>query len=174
MGFNIAEGPEVETDYYCFEALNFPKDHPARDMQDTLFISEKVILRTHTSPMQIRTMEKKKPPVWVIVPGRTYRRDSDVTHTPMFNQVEGLVVDEGITFGDLKGVLTAFVHQYFSPDTPVRFRPSFFPFTEPSAEVDIGCVICGGQGCRVCSHTGWIEILGSRHGRSQCLQVCGL
>ena len=161
MGFNVAEGPEIETDYYCFEALNFPKDHPARDMQDTLFVSDEVVLRTHTSPMQVRTMEKYRPPVWVIVPGKTYRRDSDVSHTPMFHQIEGLVVDRGITFGDLKGVLISFVHQFFSPDTPVRFRPSFFPFTEPSAEVDIGCVICGGDGCRVCGHTGWIEILGS-------------
>jgi phenylalanyl-tRNA synthetase alpha chain len=161
MGFNVAEGPEVETDYYCFEALNFPKDHPARDMQDTLFVSDDVVLRTHTSPMQVRTMEKQKPPVWVVVPGKTYRRDSDVTHTPMFHQIEGLVVDVGITFGDLVGTLEAFVHQFFSPDTPVRLRPSFFPFTEPSAEVDIGCVICKGRGCRVCGHTGWLEILGS-------------
>ncbi|MFH1090125.1 MAG: phenylalanine--tRNA ligase subunit alpha [Pseudomonadota bacterium] len=161
MGFNVAEGPEVELDYYCFEALNFPKEHPARDMQDTLFISEEVVLRTHTSPMQVRTMEKERPPVWVVVPGKTYRRDSDVTHTPMFHQIEGLVVDKGITFGDLKGVLTSFVHQFFSPDTPLRFRPSFFPFTEPSAEVDIGCVICRGAGCRVCGQSGWLEILGS-------------
>jgi phenylalanyl-tRNA synthetase alpha chain len=161
MGFNVAEGPEVELDYYNFEALNFPSDHPARDMQDTLFVADKVVLRTHTSPMQVRTMESQKPPVWVIVPGKTYRRDSDVTHTPMFHQIEGLVVDKGITFGDLKGVLTSFAHQFFSPDTPVRLRPSFFPFTEPSAEVDIGCVICKGPGCRVCGHTGWIEILGS-------------
>ena len=161
MGFNVAEGPEVELDYYNFEALNIPRDHPARDMQDTLYISDNVVLRTHTSPMQIRTMEKKRPPVWVVVPGKTYRRDSDVTHTPMFHQIEGLVVDRGITFGDLKGVLTSFVHQFFSPDTPVRFRPSFFPFTEPSAEVDIGCVICHGAGCRTCGHTGWLEILGS-------------
>ena len=161
MGFNIAEGPEVELDYYNFEALNFPKDHPARDMQDTLYISDDVVLRTHTSPMQIRTMEKKRPPVWVAVPGKTFRRDSDVSHTPMFHQIEGLVVDRGITFGDLKGVLTSFVHQFFSPDTPLRFRPSFFPFTEPSAEVDIGCVICRGQGCRTCGYTGWLEILGS-------------
>ena len=161
MGFNVAEGPEVELDYYCFEALNFPKDHPARDMQDTLFVSDNVVLRTHTSPMQVRVMEKQRPPVWVVVPGKTYRRDSDLTHSPMFHQVEGLVVDEGITFGDLKGVLTSFVHQFFSSDTPVRFRPSFFPFTEPSAEVDIGCVICGGRGCRTCGMTGWLEILGS-------------
>jgi phenylalanyl-tRNA synthetase alpha chain len=161
MGFNIAEGPEVELDYYCFEALNFPKDHPARDMQDTLFVSDTVVLRTHTSPMQVRVMENQRPPVWVVVPGKTYRRDSDMTHTPMFHQVEGLVVDKGITFGDLKGVLTQFVHRFFSPDTPLRLRPSFFPFTEPSAEVDIGCVICGGRGCRTCGQTGWLEILGS-------------
>jgi len=161
MGFDIAEGPEVELDYYCFEALNFPKDHPARDMQDTLFITDDVLLRTHTSSMQVRTMEKQKPPVWAIFPGKTYRRDSDMTHTPMFHQVEGLVVDKGITFGDLKGVLHSFVHQFFSPDVPLRFRPSFFPFTEPSAEVDIGCVICGGAGCRVCGYSGWLEILGS-------------
>jgi phenylalanyl-tRNA synthetase alpha chain len=161
LGFNVVEGPEVELDYYNFEALNFPPDHPARDMQDTLFVSDKVLLRTHTSPMQVRTMEKQRPPVWVVVPGKTYRRDSDVTHTPMFHQIEGLVVDKGITFGDLKGVLTSFVHQFFSPDTPVRLRPSFFPFTEPSAEVDIGCVICRGSGCRVCGQTGWLEILGS-------------
>jgi len=161
MGFDVVEGPEIELDYYNFEALNFPKDHPARDMQDTLYISDSVVLRTHTSPMQVRTMEKRRPPVWVVVPGKTFRRDSDVTHTPMFHQVEGLVVDRGITFGDLKGVLISFVHQFFSPDTPVRFRPSFFPFTEPSAEVDIGCVICRGKGCRVCGHTGWLEILGS-------------
>jgi phenylalanyl-tRNA synthetase alpha chain len=161
MGFDIAEGPEVELDYYNFEALNFPKDHPARDMQDTLYVSDNVVLRTHTSPMQVRTMEKKRPPVWVVIPGKTFRRDSDVSHTPMFHQIEGLVVDKGITFGDLKGVLTSFVHQFFSPDTPLRFRPSFFPFTEPSAEVDIGCVICRGKGCRTCGFTGWLEILGS-------------
>jgi phenylalanyl-tRNA synthetase alpha chain len=161
MGFNVAEGPEVETDYYNFEALNIPKDHPARDMQDTLYVSDNVVLRTHTSPMQIRTMESRRPPVWVVVPGKTYRRDSDVTHTPMFHQIEGLAVDRGITFADLKGVLTSFVHQFFSPQTPVRFRPSFFPFTEPSAEVDIGCGICRGAGCRSCGWTGWLEILGS-------------
>jgi phenylalanyl-tRNA synthetase alpha chain len=161
MGFDIAEGPEVELDYYNFEALNFPKDHPARDMQDTFFVSDNIVLRTHTSPMQIRTMEKQPPPVRIITPGKVYRCDSDLTHTPMFNQVEGLLVDENISFGDLKGTLTAFVHQMFDEQTSLRFRPSFFPFTEPSAEVDILCVICRGQGCRVCSHTGWIEILGS-------------
>ena len=161
MGFEIAEGPEVELDYYNFEALNFPKDHPARDMQDTLFVSDDIVLRTHTSPLQIRTMEKQPPPVRIIMPGKVYRCDSDLTHTPMFNQVEGLLVDENISFGDLKGTLTAFVHQMFDEQTSLRFRPSFFPFTEPSAEVDILCVMCRGDGCRVCSHTGWIEILGS-------------
>ena len=161
MGFEIAEGPEVELDYYNFEALNFPKDHPARDMQDTLFVSDDIVLRTHTSPLQIRTMEKQPPPVRIIMPGKVYRCDSDLTHTPMFNQVEGLLVDENISFGDLKGTLTAFVHQMFDEQTSLRFRPSFFPFTEPSAEVDILCVMCRGQGCRVCSQTGWLEILGS-------------
>jgi len=161
LGFDIAEGPEVESDYYNFEALNFPKDHPARDMQDTFFVSQDVVLRTHTSPMQIRTMEKQPPPVRIVCPGKVYRCDSDLTHTPMFHQVEGLLVDENISFGDLKGVLTTFVHQMFDDQTSLRFRPSFFPFTEPSAEVDILCVICRGKGCRVCSQTGWIEILGS-------------
>ena len=161
MGFEIAEGPEVELDYYNFEALNFPKDHPARDMQDTLFVSEDIVLRTHTSPLQIRTMEKQQPPVRIIMPGKVYRCDSDLTHTPMFHQVEGLLVDENVSFGDLKGTLTAFVHQMFDEKTSLRFRPGFFPFTEPSAEVDILCVICRGAGCRVCSHTGWLEILGS-------------
>jgi phenylalanyl-tRNA synthetase alpha chain len=161
MGFEIAEGPEVELDYYNFEALNFPKDHPARDMQDTFFISDDIVLRTHTSPLQIRTMEKQQPPVRIIMPGKVYRCDSDLTHTPMFHQVEGLLVDENISFGDLKGTLTAFVHQMFDEQTSLRFRPGFFPFTEPSAEVDILCVMCRGKGCRVCSHTGWLEILGS-------------
>ena len=161
LGFDIAEGPEVETDYYNFEALNFPKDHPARDMQDTFFISDNIVLRTHTSPNQIRTMEKQSPPVRIIVPGKVYRCDSDLTHTPMFHQVEGLLVDENISFGDLKGILTTFIHQLFDERTSLRFRPSFFPFTEPSAEVDILCVMCRGKGCRVCSHTGWLEILGS-------------
>ncbi len=161
LGFSIVEGPEVETDYYNFEALNFPHDHPARDMQDTLFVSQDLLLRTHTSPMQVRTMEKNDPPVWVVVPGKTYRRDSDISHSPMFHQVEGLAVDQGITFADLKGVLTAFATAMFSPDTKIRLRPSFFPFTEPSAEVDIACVLCGGAGCRLCKGTGWLEILGS-------------
>jgi phenylalanyl-tRNA synthetase alpha chain len=161
LGFSLAEGPEVELDYYNFEALNIPKNHPARDMHDTFYVSDEVVLRTHTSPVQVRVMEKQSPPVRIICLGKVYRRDSDISHTPMFNQVEGLLVDEKVSFGDLKGVLTVFIHKMFSPDTPVRFRPSFFPFTEPSAEVDIQCVICQGEGCRVCSHTGWLEILGS-------------
>ncbi len=161
MGFEVVEGPEIELDYYNFEALNIPKDHPARDMQDTFYISEDVVLRTHTSPIQVRVMEKRKPPIQIIAPGKAYRCDSDMTHTPMFHQVEGLMVGKDVSFADLKGVLTIFVHQMFGRHVGVRFRPSFFPFTEPSAEVDIQCVICGGQGCRVCSYTGWLEILGS-------------
>jgi len=161
LGFEVVEGPEVELDYYNFEALNIPKGHPAREMQATFFISEDVVLRTHTSPMEVRTMEKQPPPVRIISPGPVYRRDSDPTHSPMFHQVEGLLVDKGITFADLKGVLTVFVHQMFGEKTRLRFRPSFFPFTEPSAEVDIECFICGGKGCGVCSNTGWLEILGS-------------
>ena len=161
MGFQVVKGPNVELDYYNFEALNLPKDHPARDMQDTFYISENVVLRTHTSPVQVRVMENRKPPVSVIAPGKVYRRDSDVSHTPMFHQVEGLLVDRDVSFGELKGTLTSFVHQMFGSDTSLRFRPSFFPFTEPSAEVDIQCVICGGEGCRTCSQTGWLEILGS-------------
>jgi phenylalanyl-tRNA synthetase alpha chain len=161
LGFGVAEGPEVEKDFYNFEALNIPKDHPARDMQDTFYISEDVVLRTHTSPVQIRTMLKHAPPVRVIAPGTVYRRDSDLTHSPMFHQVEGFLVDRHVTFGDLKGILTAFVTQYFNEKVGIRFRPSFFPFTEPSAEVDIQCVICGGKGCRVCKQSGWLEILGS-------------
>ena len=161
LGFEVVEGPEVELDYYNFEALNIPKGHPAREMQATFFISEDVVLRTHTSPVEVRTMEKHPPPVRIISPGPAYRRDSDPTHSPMFHQVEGLLVDKGITFADLKGVLTVFVHQMFGEGTRLRFRPSFFPFTEPSAEIDIECFICGGKGCGVCSNTGWLEILGS-------------
>jgi len=161
MGFRIAEGPEVESDYYNFEALNVPKYHPARDMQDTFYISDTVVLRTQTSPMQIRVMEQQAPPVAVVAPGKVYRCDSDLTHTPMFHQVEGLLVDEDVSFADLKGILTAFVHAMFDAQTSLRFRPSFFPFTEPSAEVDILCVMCRGRGCRVCSQSGWLEILGS-------------
>ncbi len=160
LGFEVVQGPEVELDYYNFEALNVPKDHPARDMQDTVYIEGEVLLRTQTSPVQIRVMEQKQPPIRIIAPGKVYRCDSDVTHSPMFHQVEGLAVAEDITFGDLKGTLAAFITQFFGPGTPVRFRPSYFPFTEPSAEVDIGCVICKGEGCRVCKNTGWLEVLG--------------
>jgi phenylalanyl-tRNA synthetase alpha chain len=172
LGFEAAEGPEIELDYYNFEALNFPKDHPARDMQDTFLIAptwlpswgkddSPVLLRTHTSPMQIRTMRAQKPPVRVTLPGRVFRRDSDITHTPMFHQVEGLMVDKGVTFAELKGTLNAFVTAFFGSDTKTRFRPSFFPFTEPSAEVDVSCFRCSGKGCRVCKMSGWLEVLGS-------------
>jgi phenylalanyl-tRNA synthetase alpha chain len=161
LGFQIAEGPEIELDYYNFEALNFPKDHPARDMQDTFFVENNLLLRTHTSPVQIRTMLNHAPPVRVIAPGTVYRCDYDATHSPMFHQIEGFMVDKGITFADLKGILTIFVTQYFGKDIGVRLRPSFFPFTEPSAEVDIACVICKGKGCRVCKQSGWLEILGA-------------
>jgi phenylalanyl-tRNA synthetase alpha chain len=161
LGFSAVEGPEIELDYYNFEALNIPKDHPARDMQDTFYVEDNIVLRTHTSPVQVRIMEKTRPPVRILSPGRVYRRDSDISHTPMFHQIEGLLVDRGITFGDLKGVLTVFLRQMFGEDTALRFRPSFFPFTEPSAEVDIRCVMCSGQGCRVCGQSGWLEILGS-------------
>ncbi len=162
MGYTIEEGPEIELDYYNFEALNFPVEHPARDMQDSFFIAPGVLLRTHTSPVQVRTMERTNPalPVRVIAPGRVYRRDDDATHSPMFNQVEGFAIDTRVTFGDLKGTLQVFVEKMFGANTKTRFRPSFFPFTEPSAEVDISCTNCGGEGCRVCSHTGWLEILG--------------
>jgi phenylalanyl-tRNA synthetase alpha chain len=161
LGFAIAEGPEVELDYYNFEALNFPKDHPSRDMQDTFFVTDDVVLRTHTSPVQIRMMEKMSPPVRVIAPGKVYRHDADISHSPMFHQIEGLLVDKDVTMADLKGILELFVHEMFGAGTKLRFRPSFFPFTEPSAEVDISCVMCKGGGCRVCSQTGWLEILGS-------------
>ncbi len=161
MGFAVAEGPDVETDHYNFEALNIPKHHPARDMHDTFYVSDSILLRTHTSNMQARIMENMEPPLRYIAPGKVYRCDSDITHTPMFVQVEGFLVDRNVSFADLKGVLTSFLHHMFSQDLAVRFRPSFFPFTEPSAEVDIACVICGGEGCRVCKRTGWIEILGA-------------
>ena len=162
MGFVIAQGPEVETEYYNFEALNIPKGHPARDMQDTLFLSEDVVLRTHTSPVQIRVMENQQPPVRVIAPGRCYRRDTpDATHSPVFHQVEGLCVDQGISFADLKGVILNFARRLLGSDMKIRFRPSFFPFTEPSAEYDFSCLICKGKGCRVCKDTGWIEISGA-------------
>ena len=168
IGFEIARGPDIEDDYHNFEALNFPKDHPARDMQDTIFVSDNRLLRTHTSPVQIRTMEGRRPPLQVIGPGAVYRHDDDATHSPMFHQVEGFMVDQAIAFSDLKGILTHFLRQIFNRDAGVRFRPSFFPFTEPSAEIDIQCVICGGGGtlregqpCRVCKTSGWLEILGA-------------
>lgn len=168
MGFEIARGPDIEDDYHNFEALNMPKDHPARDMQDTFFVSQGRLLRTHTSPVQIRVMEGRKPPLQIIAPGAVYRHDDDVTHSPMFHQVEGFMVDHHISFSDLKGVLTRFLRQIFREDTGVRFRPSFFPFTEPSAEIDIQCLLCGGRGlsadqkgCRVCKGSGWLEILGA-------------
>ncbi len=161
MGFESVEGPEIEDDYHNFEALNIPAHHPARAMHDTFYIDEHRVLRTHTSPVQIRVMENREPPLRIIAPGRVYRCDSDLTHTPMFHQVEGLLVDEEVSFADLKGLLDEFLKHFFErEDLGVRFRPSYFPFTEPSAEVDIECVICGGEGCRVCSHTGWLEVLG--------------
>jgi phenylalanyl-tRNA synthetase alpha chain len=163
LGFSVAEGPEIEDDYHNFAALNFPADHPARDMQDTLFVGGDLVLRTHTSPVQIRVMERQRPPLRVIAPGVVYRHDSDTTHSPMFHQIEGFMVDKRITFADLKGVLTYALQQFFGTGTAVRLRPSFFPFTEPSAEVDIGCFNCGGRdrGCRVCKGSGWLEILGA-------------
>ena len=161
LGFAVAEGPDVETDHYNFEALNIPKHHPARDMHDTFYVTDSILLRTHTSPMQARIMETQDPPLRYIAPGKVYRCDSDITHTPMFHQVEGFLVDREVSFADLKGVLTSFTHKMFERELALRFRPSFFPFTEPSAEVDIACVICEGKGCRVCKRTGWLEILGS-------------
>lgn len=160
MGFEIADGPEIEDDYHNFEALNIPENHSARAMHDTFYFDEHTLLRTHTSPVQIRYMEQHKPPLRIIASGRVFRCDSDLTHTPMFHQTEGLMVDEGVSFADLKGVLVHFLEQFFEDELRVRFRPSFFPFTEPSAEVDIGCVICTGKGCRVCKQTGWLEVLG--------------
>jgi phenylalanyl-tRNA synthetase alpha chain len=159
-GFTVAEGPEVEDDYHNFEALNIPAHHPARAMHDTFYFAEHLLLRTHTSPVQIRVMEKEAPPLKIIAPGRVYRCDSDLTHTPMFHQVEGLLVDEEVSFADLKGVLYDFLSNFFERDLKLRFRPSYFPFTEPSAEVDIRCVMCGGTGCRVCKQSGWLEVLG--------------
>ncbi|HKJ22537.1 MAG TPA: phenylalanine--tRNA ligase subunit alpha [Gammaproteobacteria bacterium] len=159
-GFEIARGPDIEDDYHNFEALNIPADHPARAMHDTFYVDDHLLLRTHTSPVQIRTMEQRRPPLSLIAPGRVYRCDSDLTHTPMFHQVEGFMVDEAISLADLKGLLSDFLRNFFERDLGVRFRPSYFPFTEPSAEVDIACVICAGEGCRVCGHTGWIEIMG--------------
>jgi len=173
LGFSVAKGPDIESDYYNFEALNIPNDHPARDMQDTFYIKKGVVLRTHKSPVQIRVMESQLPPVKIIAPGAVYRCDSDVSHTPMFHQVEGLMVDRHVRFSDLKGILSIFVQEMFGSNTPLRFRPSYFPFTEPSAEVDIGCVICSGKGCRVCKDTGWLEILGSGMVHPQVFRIVG-
>ncbi len=175
LGFEIADGPEVELDYYNFEALNFPPDHPARDMQDSFYIDEGILLRTHTSPVQPRVMEKKAPhvPVKAIGPGKVYRRDDDATHSPMFHQVEGFIVDKNISFSDLKGILLIVVRQMFGEDREIRLRPSFFPFTEPSAEVDVSCIMCNGEGCRVCSNTGWLEILGAGMIHPNVLQMSG-
>lgn len=175
LGFSIAEGPEVELDHYNFEALNIPKDHPARDTQDTFYISDNVVLRTQTSPMQVRTMEKRKPPIRIIAPGRVYRSDAvDATHSPLFHQIEGLVVDKGIRMSDLKGILELFAKKLYGEDTVVRFRPHHFPFTEPSAEVDVSCFACGGKGCRLCKGEGWIEILGAGMVHPNVLRMCGI
>ena len=174
LGFDIASGPEVENDFYNFESLNMPPEHPARDMQDTLYITERVLMRTHTSPVQVRTMLGRKPPLAIVAPGKVYRRDSDLTHTPMFHQVEGLVVGQNISMAHLRGTLTAFVRSVFGGHTEVRFRPSFFPFTEPSAEVDLTCSACHGKGCRICKGEGWIEILGCGMVHPKVLAGCGL
>lgn len=175
MGFSIAEGPEVEYDYYNFQALNIPENHPARDTQDTFYITENILLRSQTSPVQVRTMEKQKPPIRIISPGRVYRSDAvDATHSPLFHQVEGLVVDKGITMGDLKGMLETFAKTLFGNETRLRFRPHHFPFTEPSAEVDVSCFVCGGKGCRVCKNEGWIEILGAGMVHPYVLSNCGI
>ncbi len=174
MGFEVAHGPEIEDDYHNFEALNIPAHHPARAMHDTFYFDEHTLLRTHTSPVQIRVMENSEPPLRVIAPGRVYRCDSDVTHTPMFHQVEGLLVDTDVSFADLKGIIIEFLKLFFEKDLAVRFRPSYFPFTEPSAEVDMECVICGGEGCRVCSHTGWIEVLGCGMVHPRVFELAGV
>ena len=175
MGFTVEEGPEIEQDHFNFECLNLPKDHPARDMQDSFYITENFLLRTHTSPVQARTMQRHEPnsPIRMIAPGKVYRWDYDATHSPVFHQVEGLIIDEHITFADLKGTIETFLRHMFGDETKVRFRTSFFPFTEPSAEVDISCVMCGGEGCRVCSHTGWLEILGCGMVHPRVLELNG-
>lgn len=175
MGYEIAEGPEVELDYYNFEALNIPKGHPARDTQDTFYVNENIVLRTQTSPVQIRVMQEKKPPIKIICPGRVYRSDAvDATHSPIFNQVEGLVIDKGVTMGDLSGTLQIFAKSLFGENTRIRLRPHHFPFTEPSAEVDVSCWTCGGKGCRVCKNEGWIEILGAGMVHPKVLKECGI
>ena len=174
MGFSVFEGPEIDTDYYCFQALNIPKDHPARDMQDTFYINESVLLRPHTSPGQVRTMEKGNLPIKILSPGRVYRADDDASHSPMFHQIEGLVVDKGVTLCDLKGLLDEFVRKLFDNDTKTRFRPSYFPFTEPSVEVDVSCCKCHGKGCSLCKGTGWIEILGAGVVNKKVLEMSGI
>ena len=174
MGFEIFEGPEIDTDYYCFQALNIPKDHPARDMQDTFYFSDNVLLRPHTSPGQVRTMERKQPPIKILSPGRVYRADDDASHSPMFHQIEGLVVDKGVSLCDLKGLLDEFVKIMFDSDTKTRFRPSYFPFTEPSVEVDVTCCKCHGKGCNLCKGTGWIEILGAGIVNKKVLEMSGI
>ncbi len=174
MGFEVFEGPELELDYYCFQTLNIPKDHPARDMQDTFYISDNVVMRPHTSPGQSRTLEAKKPPIKILSPGRVYRADDDASHSPMFHQIEGLVVDKGITLCDLKGILDEFVKIIFDKNTKTRLRPSYFPFTEPSVEVDVTCSECHGKGCKLCKGTGWIEILGAGIVNKKVLENCGV
>jgi phenylalanyl-tRNA synthetase alpha chain len=174
MGFATVEGPEVESDYYNFEAMNFPPDHPSRDEHDTFFITDKILLRTHTSPVQVRLMEKSTPPIRAIMPGKTYRCDDDASHSPMFHQVEGLLIDETVSFADLKSVLTQFVKAMFGEKLSLRFRPGFFPFTEPSAEVDMSCVNCGGKGCTLCKGTGWMEILGAGMVHPNVLKAGGI
>ena len=174
LGFEIFEGPEIDSDYYCFQALNIPKDHPARDMQDTFYITDNILLRPHTSPGQVRTMENKKPPIKVLSPGRVYRADDDASHSPMFHQIEGLVIDKNITLCDLKGLLDQFVKIMFDSDTKTRFRPSYFPFTEPSVEVDVTCCKCHGKGCSLCKGTGWIEILGAGIVNKKVLEMSGI
>ena len=174
MGFNIADGPEIEDDWHVFSSLNFAEDHPARDMQDTFYLSDEFLLRTQTSGGQIRTMDSQKPPIKVLIPGRVFRSDSDATHSPMFHQMEGLVVDKGITLGDLQGALNTFVQKLFGKDTRTRLRPSYFPFTEPSVEVDVSCFECGGKGCPLCKHTGWIEVLGGGVVNRKVLENCNI
>ena len=174
MGFSVAEGPEIESDLFNFQLLNVPKDHPARDMQDTFYVNDSYVLRTHTSPMQARIMTTEKPPIRVVIPGRVYRSDDDASHSPIFHQIEGLAVDRHITMGDLQGCLEAFAQKLFSPSTKIRLRPSYFPFTEPSVEVDVTCAICGGKGCRVCKGTGWVEILGAGIVNPSVLEMCGI
>jgi len=174
IGYDIATGPEIEDDYHNFEALNIPSHHPARAMHDTFYFDATTLLRTHTSPVQVRTMESSQPPIRIVCPGRVYRCDSDLTHSPMFHQMEGLMIDEKVSFADLKGTIEEFLRVFFEKELPVRFRPSYFPFTEPSAEVDIACVMCGGDGCRVCSQTGWLEIMGCGMVHPNVLRASGV